>query len=34
MVIPVVKDIPIKEAEKILEKFIKAKIAGRITKKK
>ncbi|MCC6739300.1 MAG: hypothetical protein IT452_09655 [Planctomycetia bacterium] len=34
MVIPVVKDIPMKEAEEILAKFQKAKIAGRITKKK
>ncbi|KAF0245028.1 MAG: hypothetical protein FD180_1965, partial [Planctomycetota bacterium] len=34
MVIPVVKDIPYSQAEKILEKFIKSKIAGRITKKK
>ncbi|MCE9582401.1 MAG: hypothetical protein K8T20_07900 [Planctomycetes bacterium] len=34
MVIPVIKDIPIKEAEAILAKFQKAKIAGRITKKK
>ncbi|MEK7465845.1 MAG: hypothetical protein AAB074_00400 [Planctomycetota bacterium] len=34
MVIPVVKDVPMKEAERILEKFVKAKIAGRITKKK
>jgi len=34
MVIPVVKDIPKSEAEGILAKFMKAKIAGRITKKK
>ncbi len=34
MVIPVVKDVPIKEAEAILAKFQKAKIAGRLTKKK
>jgi hypothetical protein len=34
MVIPVVKDIPLSEAEAILAKFQKARIAGRITKKK
>ncbi|MBI2921414.1 MAG: hypothetical protein HYY18_10065 [Planctomycetes bacterium] len=34
MVIPVVKDVPKSEAEVILSKFQKAKIPGRITKKK
>jgi len=34
MVIPVVKDVPLKEAESILAKFQKAKIPGRLTKKK